>query len=228
MIRSLFDAGALATSTDRKGVRACDLVTWTAVLHPALMVPLQSRTVQLQQANRAQQEHTQVLLSLAHNLREQVQQVDLRAQDTLAHVRAAVAFREHMQLQIVQAQLATQRMQDDLRAEKPKSAWLQQEMRRVQSQRNNAQVDVDQCHLRTHKTLCERDQVLAAHATQLQRLEATASSFAVKCEVIALARRCASNEVLQVKALHSLLTMCSKPGMVRLHYYYYVLCRLVR
>lgn len=213
MIRYLLDAGALVTVADRKGVRACDLVTWTAVLHPALMVPLQTHAMQLQQANHALQEHTLALLSLACNLREQMQQVDLRAQDTLAHVHATVAFREHMQLQIAQAQLTTQRLDDDLRNEKPKIAWLQQETHRMQSQRNSAQVDVDECRARMAETLCERDQVLAVHATQQQQLQTTAHKFAVKCEVIAMTRRFASNEMLQTQSMRSFLTMCSKPGV---------------
>lgn len=213
MIRYLLDAGALATAADRNGTRACDLVTWTVVLHPVLMVPLQTRAVQLQQANRALRELTLALLSLVRNLCEQMQHVDLRARDTLAHVRATVAFREYMELQVAQTQLATQRLDDDLRNEKPKIAWLQQEIHRVQSQRYSVQVDVDECRARTVETLCERDQVLAAHATQQQRLQTTARKFIVKCEVIAMARRFASNETLQTQSMRSFLTMCSKPGV---------------
>lgn len=213
VIRRLLDAGALATAADRRGVRACDLATWTAVLHPALMAPLQTRVVQLQQANRKLREHTLTLLSLARNLRVQTQQVDLRAQDTLAHVRAAVAFREHMQLQVVQAQVTTQCLCDDLRSEEPTIARLQQEIHRVQSRCDSAQVDVDECRARTAQTLCERDQVLAVHEVQQQRLQITAHKFTVKCEVIAMARRFADNEALQAQTLRSLRTMCSKPGV---------------
>ncbi|GAB9470726.1 hypothetical protein Gpo141_00007964 [Globisporangium polare] len=212
VIRRLLDAGALVTAADRRGVRACDLATWTAVLHPALMAPLQTRVVQLQQANRKLREHTLTLLSLARNLRVQTQQVDLRAQDTLAHVRAAVAFREHMQLQVVQAQVTTQCLCDDLRSEEPTIARLQQEIHRVQSRCDSAQVDVDECRARTAQTLCERDQVLAVHEVQQQRLQITAHKFTVKCEVIAMARRFADNEALQAQTLRSLRTMCSKPA----------------
>lgn len=212
-MRRLLDAGACPTIADRKGVRPCDLGTWTSVLHAALMAPLQDRTVQLQQANAALARRTHELLARTRNVRDAIERVDARAQDMLAHAHAAAACRAHMELQIQHAQLAVDRLALDTRAETPKAARLHHDLRQLHLQRDGAQHDVDQSRADAAEALQARERVLEVHASQRVRLQAAADESAVRCEVIALARRFRANESLQAQTMQSLLALCRRsPG----------------
>ncbi|KAF1334802.1 hypothetical protein FI667_g1634, partial [Globisporangium splendens] len=212
IIRSLLDAGALVTLPDRKGLRACDAATWTEVLQPALMQPLQ-QVVQLQQTNLRLEEHTHLLISLAQSLRHRREHVQSRTNVLQTDVDVSTAFRKDVLRQVEGTKDIVQRLDDDKIAATARLARTRRDILGLQSQRDGAQHDVDVCNAETGRIVDTRDRLVQqTHAHQCARLDALATRFVLKCEVVRMAMRFEKNESLQAQSLRSLLQMCRKPA----------------
>uniref|UniRef100_K3WGQ1 Uncharacterized protein n=1 Tax=Globisporangium ultimum (strain ATCC 200006 / CBS 805.95 / DAOM BR144) TaxID=431595 RepID=K3WGQ1_GLOUD len=212
-IRSLLAAGALVTVPDRKGLRACDVATWTEALQPVLMQPLQQHVMQLQQTNLRLEEHTHSLISLAQNLRRQREHVQLRTNVLQTDVDVSMAFRKDVLRQVENVKGMVQRLDDDQSAATARLARIRRDILALQSQRDGAQHDVGVCNTETGRIDDMHDRlVLQTHARQCTRLDALATQFALKCEVVRMAMRFEKNENLQAQSLRSLLQMCRKPA----------------
>ncbi|KAH7463905.1 uncharacterized protein KRP23_13097 [Phytophthora ramorum] len=210
-VRALLTAGADVTVADKKGVRPMDLMTWTAVVHPTVMVPLQDNILHLQQRNELQRQRTQTLNETTTSLELDEQNLVARALEIQDDVAAARAFRAEVDEQIRRAQGTDREIAACIEAEDVKLQWIRGEVERLHSQNGTADLEVARINEKTQQLSTASAALRQKYESQQRGRDSVAAKRAVKCEMIGVLRQFPGNEALQTRALRALLVMCKKP-----------------
>ncbi|GMF19588.1 unnamed protein product [Phytophthora fragariaefolia] len=215
IVRALLAAGADVTVADKKGVRPMDLMTWTAVVHPTIMVPLQDDILHLQQRNELQHRCTIALSDTIASLQRDEQNLIARAQELQEDVAATRAFRAGVDEQIRRAKDMDRELATQIEAEEVKLQWIRGEVARLHTQNGSADMEVARINEETQRLTASSAALREKHERQKQGRNNVVAQRSIKCEAIGMLRQFAGNEALQARALRALLSMCKKPHVRR-------------
>ncbi|KAE8993522.1 hypothetical protein PF005_g24466 [Phytophthora fragariae] len=202
-------------SNNLKGVRPMDLMTWTAIVHPTIMVPLQDDVLHLQQRNELQRQHTRALHETTASMERDEQNLIARAQEIQDDVAAARAFRTGVEEQIRRAQDMEREFTTQIEAEEVKLQWIRGEVARLHTQNGSADMEVARINDETQRLFAAGAALRLKHELQEQGRSNVAAQRAIKCEAIGMLRQFPGNEALQIRALRALLVMCKKSSVRR-------------
>ncbi|KAL3665517.1 hypothetical protein V7S43_009552 [Phytophthora oleae] len=207
----LITYGADVTVADKKGVRPMDLMTWTSVVHPTMMVPLQDKILHLQQRNELQRERTSALNETTASIKCNEQNLLAQAKEIQEDVAAARAFRAEVNEQIRRSQVVNHELATSTEAEEKKLQWIQREVARLHTQNGTADVEVAHLIEETERVAAASAVLREKYQLQQQGRHSVAAQRAVRCEMIGMLRQFPSNEALQTRALRALHVVCKKP-----------------
>ncbi|KAE9021514.1 hypothetical protein PR002_g12231 [Phytophthora rubi] len=205
----------LALDSNNLGVRPMDLMTWTAIVHPTIMVPLQDDVLHLQQRNELQRQHTRALHETTASMERDEQNLIARAQEIQDDVAAARAFRTGVEEQIRRAQDMDREFTTQIEAEEVKLQWIRGEVARLHTQNGSADMEVARINDETQRLFAAGAALRLKHERQEQGRSNVAAQRAIKCEAIGMLRQFPGNEALQIRALRALLVMCKKSSVRR-------------
>ncbi|KAE9092825.1 hypothetical protein PF007_g18336 [Phytophthora fragariae] len=205
----------LALDSNNLGVRPMDLMTWTAIVHPTIMVPLQDDVLHLQQRNELQRQHTRALHETTASMERDEQNLIARAQEIQDDVAAARAFRTGVEEQIRRAQDMEREFTTQIEAEEVKLQWIRGEVARLHTQNGSADMEVARINDETQRLFAAGAALRLKHELQEQGRSNVAAQRAIKCEAIGMLRQFPGNEALQIRALRALLVMCKKSSVRR-------------
>ncbi|KAG3136033.1 hypothetical protein PI124_g18890 [Phytophthora idaei] len=214
-VHALLSAGADVAIPDKKGVRPMDLMTWTAVIHPTVMVPLQDNILHLQQWNERQHGQTSALNEMTASLQTDERKLLLRANETQEDAAAACAFRAEVDEQIRRAQVTDCELSTSIEAEEVKIQWICGEVARLHTQNGTADLEVARINEDTERFTAAAASLREKLELQQRGRDNVAAHRAVKCEMISMLRQFPGNKLLQTRALRALLVMCKKPTVRR-------------
>ncbi|KAE9020502.1 hypothetical protein PR001_g13587 [Phytophthora rubi] len=192
-----------------------DLMTWTAIVHPTIMVPLQDDVLHLQQRNELQRQHTRALHETTASMERDEQNLIARAQEIQDDVAAARAFRTGVEEQIRRAQDMDREFTTQIEAEEVKLQWIRGEVARLHTQNGSADMEVARINDETQRLFAAGAALRLKHERQEQGRSNVAAQRAIKCEAIGMLRQFPGNEALQIRALRALLVMCKKSSVRR-------------
>ncbi|GMF32564.1 unnamed protein product [Phytophthora lilii] len=188
-------------------------MTWTAVVHPTIMVPLQDSILHLQQRNEIQRERTHNLNKVTALMQQDEQNLLVQAHETREHVTAGRAFRTEVEAQICRAQHLDRELATQIEAEEVKLQWIRGEVDRLHTQNGSADLEVAQINKETDQLVAATAELRVHHERQEVGRDNVAAQRAIKCEMVGMLRQFPRNEVLQARALRALLVMCKKPKL---------------
>ncbi|OWY99079.1 hypothetical protein PHMEG_00029989 [Phytophthora megakarya] len=206
-IYELLSAGADVTVADKKGVKPMDIMTWTAVVHPTIMAPLQDNILHLQQQNELRRECTSALDKITNSLQCDEQSLLTKAGETKDDVSAAQTFRAEIDEQIRRAEVTDRELTTCIEAEEVKLQWIREEVARLHTQNGTADQEVAEINEETEKLVAASAALRTQHDIQTQGRDKVAAQCAIKCEMIGMLRQFPGNEALQTRALRALLIM---------------------
>ncbi|KAF4321503.1 hypothetical protein BBO99_00006454 [Phytophthora kernoviae] len=189
VIRALLVAGADVVVPDKKSVKPMDLMTWTATMHPTIMVPLQDDLLHLQQRNALQHVRTQVLDEVTASVETNVQNLNARAHEIEEDVTAARNFREEVNAQITRAQDADRELCVHIQAEEQKLQWVHGEIGRLHMQNASADQEVARIADETQKLVAASAALRGMHERQQQARADVAGQIAIKLETVGLSMK---------------------------------------
>ncbi|KAG1689241.1 hypothetical protein DVH05_002733 [Phytophthora capsici] len=192
-----------------------DLMTWTSVVHPTMMVPLQDKILHLQQRNELQRKRTSALNETTASLKVDEQNLLDRIQETQQDVAAARAFRAEVNEQIRRSQVVNYELATSIEAEEKKIQLIQGEVARLHMQNDTADLDVAHINEETERVAAASAGLQDKYQFQQQGRQSVAAQRAVRCEMIGMLRQFPSNEALQTRALRALHVVCKKPATRR-------------
>ncbi|POM73531.1 Hypothetical protein PHPALM_9614 [Phytophthora palmivora] len=204
-IYELLSAGADVTVADKKGVKPMDLMSWTSVVHPTMMVPLQDSILHLQHRNELRQAHTSALNQTTDLLLFDERNLLAHTHEIEKDVAAAQAFRAEVGEQIRRAQVTDRELTTSIEAEEVKLQWIRGEVARLHTQNGTADQEVAQINEETEQLVAATTTLRAKHDIQRQGRHNVAAQRAVKCEMIGMLRQFPGNEALQTRALRALM-----------------------
>ncbi|ETP54706.1 hypothetical protein F442_00655 [Phytophthora nicotianae P10297] len=214
-VYALLSAGADVSIPDKKGVRPMDLMTWTAVIHPTVMVPLQDNILHTQQQNERQREQTSALNEVIASLKCDEQNLLSRSHEIQADVAATRAFRVEVEEQIRRAEVTDRELITSIDAEEVKIQWIRGEVARLHTQNGTADLEVARINDETERFTAATASLRGKFELQQQGRDNVAAQRAIKCEMVGMLRRFPGNEMLQTRALRALFVMCKKPTVRR-------------
>ncbi|RAW25204.1 hypothetical protein PC110_g18370 [Phytophthora cactorum] len=214
-VHALLSADADVAIPDKKGVRPMDLMTWTAVIHPTVMVPLQDNILHLQQWNERQHGQTSALNEMTASLQTDERKLLLRANETQEDAAAARAFRAEVDEQIRRAQVTDCELSTSIEAEEVKIQWIRGEVARLHTQNGTADLELARINEDTERFTAAAASLREKLELQQRGRDNVAAHRAVKCEMISMLRQFPGNKLLQTRALRALLVMCKKPTVRR-------------
>ncbi|POM59400.1 hypothetical protein PHPALM_31876 [Phytophthora palmivora] len=204
-IYELLSAGADVAVADKKGVKPMDLMSWTSVVHPTMMVPLQDSILHIQHRNELQQAHTSALNQTTDSLLSDERILIAHTHEIEKDVAAAQAFRAEVGEQIRRAQVTDRELAISIEAEDMKLQWIRGEVARLHTQNGTADQEVAQINEETEQFVAATATLRAKHDIQRQGRHNVAAQRAVKCEMIGMLRQFPGNEALQTRALRALM-----------------------
>jgi hypothetical protein len=192
-----------------------DLMTWTAVVHPAAMVPLQDSVLHLQQRNELQRERTSALNDSTAAMRRDEHNLLAQVQELEEDVAATRAFRTEVEEQIRRAQVTERELTASIDAEDVKLQWIRGEVARLHTQNGTSDAEVARINEDTEQLAGISAALREKNDLQEQGRRNVAAQRAIKCEMVGMLRQFPGNEALQTQALRAFLAMCRKPNARR-------------
>ncbi|KAG2995263.1 hypothetical protein PC118_g3088 [Phytophthora cactorum] len=188
-VHALLSADADVAIPDKKGVRPMDLMTWTAVIHPTVMVPLQDNILHLQQWNERQHGQTSALNEMTASLQTDERKLLLRANETQEDAAAARAFRAEVDEQIRRAQVTDCELSTSIEAEEVKIQWIRGEVARLHTQNGTADLELARINEDTERFTAAAASLREKLELQQRGRDNVAAHRAVKCEMISMLRQ---------------------------------------
>ncbi|KAG6614527.1 mcm10-like protein [Phytophthora cinnamomi] len=183
-VHALLAAGADVAVADKKGVRPMDLMTWTAIVHPTIMVPLQDDILHLQQRNALQRQRTSALNETIACMQRDEENLTTKAQEIQDDVAATRAFRTAVEDQILRAQDMDRDLTTQIDAEEVKLQWIRGEVARLHTQNGSADMEVARINNETQRLAAASAALRVKHERQEQGRSNVAAQRAIKCEAI--------------------------------------------